>query len=142
MLPYLHRVKRTTRSNAGEGQNPVDDFAARLKQLRLERKLAVEEAANMLMPRTTGRTWSKWENRREEPKLANFRSLCRFFNVSGNYLLGWPEGPPSEFTTGEDDELDQAGALTGVAGEDADLLSERQATRQPKPKRPGPKRRP
>jgi transcriptional regulator with XRE-family HTH domain len=67
----------------------VSDLANRIRHLREERGLSIEPAANMLEPRTTGKTWSKWERGLEEPSLRNFRAICRFFDVSGDYLLGW-----------------------------------------------------
>lgn len=118
----------------------MDDFATRLRALRLERELAVEEVANMLTPRTTGRTWSKWENRREEPKLANFRSLCLFFDVSGDYLLGWSDERGSSSTIGAGDAGGPEGQRSDLSDEVASAGDARKRDPRPTPKRPGSKR--
>lgn len=120
----------------------MDDFATRLRALRLERGLAVEEVANMLMPRTTGRTWSKWENRREEPKLANFRSLCSFFDVSGDYLLGWSDVRGKASKTDAGDASVPPGERSEISDEVASAGDARRQGRSPKPARPGSSRRP
>ncbi|MEI5991395.1 hypothetical protein A5881_002930 [Enterococcus termitis] len=60
----------------------------KLKQLRLTKKLTLEELAtklNLNYPETVNFNkgkLSKWENNKEEPKLSSIRLLADFYNVS------------------------------------------------------------
>jgi transcriptional regulator with XRE-family HTH domain len=69
----------------------MTSLGQRIKELRLERNLSIEQAANDMDPRTTGKTLSKWERGIENPQIENFIALARFFNVDADYLLGWSE---------------------------------------------------
>jgi transcriptional regulator with XRE-family HTH domain len=115
----------------------MTELRARIKELREERGLAIEEAANMLKPRTTGKTWSKWERGPGnpgggEPDLANFRSLVAFFGVSANYLLGWTDD--RDATTGADAGPGQAAASSADVDQVGEAVSRRKASSRPKPK--------
>ena len=67
-------------------------FGEKLKLLREERELNqtdLGQAVNM-----TQRKISYLENDRYEPSVEDIRALCRFFNVSADYLLGFPKHLP------------------------------------------------
>lgn len=61
-------------------------FQERLKSLRLEKSLTLEELANILG--TTKTTLSRYENNKRTPDSEFIRLASRFFNVSTDYLLG------------------------------------------------------
>ena len=67
-------------------------FGEKLRLLREARELNQTElgrAVNM-----TQRKISYMENGRYEPSLDDIKSLCRFFHVSADYLLGFPNALP------------------------------------------------
>lgn len=67
-------------------------FGEKIKLLREEQELNQTElgrAVNM-----TQRKISYLENDRYEPSMADIKVLCRFFNVSADYLLGFPRNLP------------------------------------------------
>ena len=67
-------------------------FGEKLRLLREARELNQTElgrAVNM-----TQRKISYMENGRYEPSLDDIKSLCRFFHVSADYLLGFPKALP------------------------------------------------
>ena len=62
-------------------------FGEKLKLLREERELSQTElgkAVNM-----TQRKVSYMENDKYEPSMEDITALCRYFNVSADYLLGF-----------------------------------------------------
>ena len=64
----------------------------KIRLLREERELNQTElgrAVNM-----TQRRVSYIENDRYEPSVEDLRALCEFFNVSADYLLGFPKHLP------------------------------------------------
>lgn len=64
-------------------------FGEKIKLLREECELNQTElgkAVNM-----TQRKISYMENNRYEPSMDDIKALCRFFNVSADYLLGFPK---------------------------------------------------
>lgn len=61
-------------------------LATRLKQLRLERGITLEQVAKDL--NTTKVTISRYENSVREPKSDTLRQLANYFDVSIDYLLG------------------------------------------------------
>ena len=64
-------------------------FGEKLKLLREEKELnqtQLGHAVNM-----TQRKVSYLENDRYEPSVEDIRSLCSYFNVSADYLLGFPK---------------------------------------------------
>jgi transcriptional regulator with XRE-family HTH domain len=98
------------------------NLGERINQLRLERELSLEKAANALDPPTTGKTLSKWERGIEKPQIDNFAALARFFNVDADYLLGWSdERKPWPLS-------DQADALEGLARKREPKAGERRAS--------------
>jgi len=67
-------------------------FAEKIRLLREEKELNQTElglAVNM-----TQRKISYLENGKYEPSLEDIKMLCRFFNVSADYLLGFPKPMP------------------------------------------------
>lgn len=67
-------------------------FGEKIRLLREERELNQTElgkAVNM-----TQRRISYIERDRYEPSMEDIRALCRFFNVSADYLLGFPRNLP------------------------------------------------
>ena len=67
-------------------------FGEKLKLLREEKELnqtQLGQAVNM-----TQRKVSYLENDRYEPSVEDIRALCRFFDVSADYLLGFPKVLP------------------------------------------------
>ncbi|MBQ8657956.1 MAG: helix-turn-helix transcriptional regulator [Clostridia bacterium] len=64
----------------------VTKFQNRLKELRTEKGLSQKELAQKI-----GATYSAvsfWETGVNEPKISYVISLCKFFDVSADYLLG------------------------------------------------------
>ena len=64
----------------------MENFGERLKELRLEKGLTQKQLANEI-----GNTQSAivyWESNKQEPTISTLKKLCRFFNVSADYLLG------------------------------------------------------
>jgi len=64
----------------------MEILASRLKQLRLEKELTLEQVAKALS--TTKVTISRYENLVREPKNDTLRQLSNYFDVSIDYLLG------------------------------------------------------
>ena len=67
-------------------------FGEKLKLLREEKELnqtQLGSAVNM-----TQRKVSYLENDKYEPSTDDLRALCRYFNVSADYLLGFPKSFP------------------------------------------------
>ena len=67
-------------------------FAEKIRLLREDKELNQTElgrAVNM-----TQRKISYLENGKYEPSLEDIKMLCRFFNVSADYLLGFPKALP------------------------------------------------
>ena len=67
-------------------------FAEKIRLLREEKELNQTElgqAVNM-----TQRKISYLENGKYEPSLEDIKRLCRFFQVSADYLLGFPKPLP------------------------------------------------
>lgn len=67
-------------------------FGEKLKLLREEKEIsqsALGKAINM-----TQRKVSYMENDKYEPSMEDLKALCRYFNVSADYLLGFPKNLP------------------------------------------------
>ncbi|MCI8475981.1 MAG: helix-turn-helix transcriptional regulator [Clostridia bacterium] len=62
------------------------EFKYRLKELRTARGLSQKELGEKIG--TTYSAISFWENGVNEPKLSYIIALCKFFEVSSDYLLG------------------------------------------------------
>jgi transcriptional regulator with XRE-family HTH domain len=64
----------------------MEILASRLKQLRLEKELTLEQVAKALS--TTKVSISRYENSAREPKSDTLIQLANYFDVSIDYLLG------------------------------------------------------
>ena len=67
-------------------------FGEKLRLLREEKELNQTELGNAL--NMTQRKVSYLENGKYEPSMEDLKALCRFFNVSADYLLGFPKHLP------------------------------------------------
>ena len=67
-------------------------FGEKIKLLREERELTQIELGNAIQ--MTQRKISYLENDRYEPNMEDIKLLCRFYNVSADYLLGFPAHLP------------------------------------------------
>ena len=64
----------------------MDIFAIRLKELRNEKGLTLKQLSTSLgMPLMT---YANYEQGKREPSLDTLRLLCRFHDVTSDYLLG------------------------------------------------------
>lgn len=61
-------------------------FKERLKELRTEKQLSQAELAKEL--NVSQRSISSWETGFRQPDYATLTLLCKFFEVSSDYLLG------------------------------------------------------
>ena len=66
-------------------------FTSRLKALRLEKGLTLEQLGNELQ--STKGTFANLENSKKKPSLDMAIKLCNYFNVSSDYLLGLSDDP-------------------------------------------------
>jgi len=67
-------------------------FGEKLRLLREEKELNQTELGNAV--NMTQRKVSYLENGKYEPSMEDLKALCRFFNVSSDYLLGFPKTLP------------------------------------------------
>lgn len=61
-------------------------FGTRLKEIRIENKCTQQTIANIF--NVSKMTISAWETDKQEPSIDDITKLCKFFNVSSDYLLG------------------------------------------------------
>lgn len=61
-------------------------MGARLKELRLERNLRLKDVAEAVG--VTLNAISMYESNTREPNIDIIKKLCKFYNVSADYLLG------------------------------------------------------
>ncbi|MFJ8065854.1 helix-turn-helix domain-containing protein [Psychrobacillus sp. NPDC096426] len=70
----------------------MKNFGTLLKELRLNRKLTIEQLADSLNSKFGSKisksSISRWENGEADPKLEFVRLLADFFQVPGHYFLG------------------------------------------------------
>ena len=64
----------------------MDDFAVRLKELRLEKNLSIQELSRQIG--IGSYSLCRWENRQADVKGTQQIVLARFFSVTVDYLLG------------------------------------------------------
>lgn len=67
------------------------DFGTKLLSLREEAKQNQTEVAKNL--ETTQRKISYWETGQTEPSLDDLRRICKYFQISADYLLGLTDDP-------------------------------------------------
>ena len=64
-------------------------FCNRLYELRREKKLTQKKLADLLC--TNNSSICDWEKGRSEPSISQLCFLCKYFDVSADYLLGLKE---------------------------------------------------
>ncbi len=67
------------------------DYVDRLTQLREDRDLGQKDIAKLLNCQQSA--ISKYEQRRSKYKVEDIIKLCKFYNVSADYILGLPDLP-------------------------------------------------
>ena len=65
---------------------PTSQFKSRFKELRLEKELTQKQLADVLC--TSEDCISAWETGRTEPYIEMICKICKYFDVTCNYLLG------------------------------------------------------
>lgn len=65
------------------------DYRERLKCLRVDKDLTQEQIAEVCC--VSGRAVSYWENQKRDISIDCLIKLCRFYNVSADYILGLKE---------------------------------------------------
>ena len=66
-------------------------FGEKLKELRIDKGLTQKKVAEALS--VTVSTLSHWECNYQEPSYKYLLTLCRFYEVSADYLIGLTEEP-------------------------------------------------
>lgn len=67
-------------------------FGEKLRLLREEQELNQTELGKAM--NMTQRKISYLENDKYEPSIEDIKAICRFFNISADYLLGFPKNLP------------------------------------------------
>lgn len=68
------------------------DYVERLTTLRVDRDIGQQELAKLL--NCNQPAISKYENRKAKYSIEDIILLCKFYNISADYILGLPEGMP------------------------------------------------
>lgn len=66
-------------------------YTKRLYELRIDRDLRQEDVAKAL--KTTKQTYGKYENGKLNLKIEDLITLCKYYNVSADYILGLTDEP-------------------------------------------------
>lgn len=61
-------------------------FGTNLKYLRVSQKMTQKELANYMNVNMV--TICHWEKGKQEPCIEDIKRLCRFFNVTSDFMLG------------------------------------------------------
>lgn len=64
-------------------------FKKRLKELRKEKQLTQKQVAKVLNKSETG--YASWEQGLSEPNINDLIAICKFFDVTLDYLVGVSE---------------------------------------------------
>ncbi len=64
----------------------MDNFGEKLKELRQEKGLTQKQLANLIGNAQSAIVY--WESNKQEPTISALKKLCKFFDVSADYLLG------------------------------------------------------
>jgi len=74
-----------------KGDGTLNDFGSKLKTLRVNSGLTIEELATRLNKKYNTKlsksSISRWENGDHDPKLETVRILCDFFEISAQYFI-------------------------------------------------------
>ncbi|MBO5232486.1 MAG: helix-turn-helix transcriptional regulator [Clostridia bacterium] len=68
----------------------MEKYPCRLRELREDRDLHQKEIAELLQ--TTQQYYSQYENGKRKLPIEHLITLCKFYNVSADYILGLPKG--------------------------------------------------
>lgn len=66
-------------------------YAQRIRELREDKDLTQSDIAKLLQINQT--VYSRYENDRNQMPIHHLISLCLFYNVSADYILGLPDLP-------------------------------------------------
>lgn len=72
------------------------EYASKLRDLRTDRELSQVQIAVVLG--TTKNQVGKYERGEQEMPIRHLITLCNFYGVSADYVLGLPEGRPYGFS--------------------------------------------
>ena len=67
------------------------DYRERLRALREDHDLSQEQVGEVINKSQQG--YSHIENGRAELKIEDLKTLCRFYEVSADYLIGYTDDP-------------------------------------------------
>ena len=67
------------------------DYRERLRELREDRDLSQAQVAEVIHKSQQG--YSHIENGRAELKIEDIKALCKFYEVSADYLIGYTDDP-------------------------------------------------
>ena len=62
------------------------DYRQKFRALRIEEKLKQEDIARIC--KVSDATVGHWENGKREMRVEHITKLCKFYNVSSDYILG------------------------------------------------------
>ena len=74
----------------------MKEYARRLRDLRTDRELSQIQIAVVLG--TTKNQVGKYERGEQEMPIRHLITLCNYYGVSADYVLGLPEGRPYGFS--------------------------------------------
>lgn len=74
----------------------MKEYARRLRDLRTDRELSQIQIAVILG--TTKNQVGKYERGEQEMPIRHLITLCNYYGVSADYVLGLPEGRPYGFS--------------------------------------------
>lgn len=69
----------------------MDILAKRLRDIREDRDLSQKEIATLL--NTSQGYYSKYELGKREMPLHHLKTLCKFYNITADYFLGFTKDP-------------------------------------------------
>ncbi len=72
------------------------DYSQRIRDLREDRDLTQEEVARVLQ--TSQTMYSRYERGASELPVRHLIALCRFYQVSADYILGLSNGQPERWS--------------------------------------------
>lgn len=67
------------------------DYTKRLYDLRVDNDLKQEDVANVL--KITKQAYGMYENKKRGLPVESLITLCKFYNVSSDYILGLTDDP-------------------------------------------------
>jgi len=70
----------------------MQQYAQKMRDLRIDHDLSQAQIADILG--STKNQIGKYERGEQEMPIKHLLTLCNYFNVSADYILGLPEGRP------------------------------------------------